>query len=119
MNISKISANNALGFKAQTKINAPEDLLSKKDRAYFEELGKKYKTPNDTIEINISNLHSIDDKPNVQLYTVSKTIRTNSANGNSLDQSKMTIPYVKDGVTIEKNSPKNYLSKVFSSLLSR
>lgn len=119
MNISKISGNSINTFKAQTKITAPEHLLSKEDREYFEELGKRYKTPNDSIEISISELHPSTAKPEVQCYTVEKTINIRTANGNSTDKSQNAIPYIKNGVTVENNSPKNYLSKIFNNLLSK
>lgn len=115
MNIMRVSSLSTPAFKAQTKISAPENLLSKKDREYFEELGKKYKTPQDTIQIEISNLHATENKPEVQCYTVSKLIK----DGTSVEQSKKAIPYIKNGVPIENNSPKNYLTKTFNTLLSR
>ena len=119
MNITKISANMNTAFIAQTKITAPETLLSSEERKYFEELGKQYKTSDDFIEISITDLHASANKPNVQIYTVSKTIKGNSANGNYTDESQMSVPYIKDGIVIEKNSPKNYLTKLFNGLLSK
>lgn len=115
MNIMRVTPLSTPAFKAQTRINAPENLLSKKDREYFEELGKKYKTPQDTIQIEISSLHSAENKPEVQCYTVTKMIK----DGTSVEQSKKAVPYIKDGVPIETNSPKNYLTKTFNALLSR
>lgn len=43
MRISRISVHHAplVAFSAKTKITAPSSLLSKEDKEYFEQLGKK------------------------------------------------------------------------------
>lgn len=118
MNISKISALTSPSFSAVTKISAPESLLSKKDKEYFEQLGKQYKTDRDTIEITISELSPSANHPETQCYTVLKTIGEKCAGGYTTDTTKMSIPFIKNGEIIENNSPKNYLAKVFSKMLN-
>ena len=58
MRISRISAHHTplILFSAKTKVTAPESLLSKEDKEYFEQLGRRIKPDTDTIEIGISNL---------------------------------------------------------------
>ncbi len=115
MSILKVLLNGVPSFKAKTQINAPETMLSGKDKAYFEELGKKYRAPQDILEITISNLYHNEKSPEVECYNVTKAIKTSS----STMQSTKAIPYRKGGVTIEKNSPKNYLIKTFNEMLSK
>lgn len=116
MRISRISAHHTplILFSAKTKVTAPESLLSKEDKEYFEQLGKRIKPDTDTIEIGISNLYSSKTNPNVQCYDVTKTMGSKGDNSSSMQSSTISVPYVKDGIVQEKNSPKNYLEKLFS-----
>ena len=120
MRISRISAHHMplIAFSAQTKVTAPENLLSKEDKEYFEQLGKKIKPDSDTIEIGVSNLYSSKVNSDVQCYDVTKTIRKKGDNSSSMQSSTISVPYVKNGVVQEKNSPKNYLEKLFSRWLN-
>ena len=94
MNISKISAYAAPSFSAQTRISAPENLLSKDDINRFVEMGKKYKTPQDIIEINISDIHPSENNPNVQVYTCTKIMKGKSPKGEYCDKSQIKIRYI-------------------------
>ena len=119
MRISRISVHHAplVAFSAKTKITAPSSLLSKEDKEYFEQLGKKIKPDSDTIEIGVSNLYSSKTNPNVQCYDVTKTIGKEGNISSSSQSSTISVPYIKNGVCQEKNSPKNYLEKLFSRWL--
>ncbi len=114
MNISKISINPTASFKAQTKITAPETLLSKKDREYFEKLGSKVGTDADTIEIAIGDLTQSKINPSVTVYNYSSKTQI----GNKFCQKVMDIPYIKDGIKNEQNSPFSYLTKVFDRMIN-
>ena len=116
MRISRISAHHTplILFSAKTKVTAPESLLSKEDKEYFEQLGRRIKPDTDTIEIGISNLYSSKTNPNVQCYDVTKTMGKESDNSSSMLSSTISVPYIKNGIVQEKNSPKNYLEKLFS-----
>ncbi len=116
MRISRISAHHTplILFSAKTKVTAPESLLSKEDKEYFEQLGRRIKPDTDTIEIGISNLYSSKTNPNVQCYDVTKTMGKESDNSSSMQSSTISVPYIKNGIVQEKNSPKNYLEKLFS-----
>ena len=113
MNVSKISINTGASFKAQTKITAPETLLSKKDREYFEKLGSKVGTDADTIEIAIGDLAPSKVNPSVTVYNYSSKTQI----GNKFSQKVMDIPYIKDGIKNEQNSPFSYLTKVFDRMI--
>ena len=78
---------------------------------------KKIKPDSDTIEIGVSNLYSSKTNPNVQCYDVTKTIGKEGNNSSSSQSSTISVPYIKNGVCQEKNSPKNYLEKLFSRWL--
>ncbi len=116
--INKISMATPLkmNFKAQTKITAPEEFLSKEEKEYFEELGSKIGTDKDIIEITISDLHDSKFNPDVKLYTAEKKYIIQKENGVSKIDTKMDIPYIKDGEVIEKNSPLKYINKIFERL---
>lgn len=116
MRISRISAHHTplILFSAKTKVTAPESLLSKEDKEYFEQLGRRIKPDTDTIEIGISNLYSSKTNPNVQCYDVTKTMGSKGDNSSSMQSSTISVPYIKNGIVQEKNSPKNYLEKLFS-----
>lgn len=116
MRISRISAHHTplILFSAKTKVTAPESLLSKEDKEYFEQLGRRIKPDTDTIEIGISNLYSSKTNPDVQCYDVTKTMGKESDNSSSMQSSTISVPYIKNGIVQEKNSPKNYLEKLFS-----
>lgn len=116
MRIPRISAHHTplILFSAKTKVTAPESLLSKEDKEYFEQLGRRIKPDTDTIEIGISNLYSSKTNPNVQCYDVTKTMGKESDNSSSMQSSTISVPYIKNGIVQEKNSPKNYLEKLFS-----
>ena len=116
MRISRISAHHTplILFSAKTKVTAPESLLSKEDKEYFEQLGRRIKPDTDTIEIGISNLYSSKTNPNVQCYDVTKTMGKESDNSSSMQSSTISVPYIKNSIVQEKNSPKNYLEKLFS-----
>lgn len=119
MNINKISLMASplkSNFKAQTRINAPEEFLSREEKEYFEELGSKIGTDKDTIEINISELHDSKFNPDVKMYTAEKKYHIQKENGFSEIDNKMDIPYIKNGEVIEKNSPLNYINKIFERL---
>lgn len=113
MNVSKISMNTGASFKAQTKISASETMLSKEDREYFEKLGSKVGTDSDTIEIAIGDLTPSKMNPSVLIYNYS----SNTKIGNAVTKKSMDIPYIKDGVKNEQNSPLSYLTKVFDRMI--
>ncbi len=106
-----------INFKAKTKILAPEELLSKKDKEFFEKLGSKIGTDNDIIEISISNLHCAESNPDVKAYTVSKMYMIQKNNSISTIKNRREIPYIKSGEIEEKNSPFNYINTTFERLL--
>ena len=119
MSISKIGISALLktNFKAHTTITAPESLLSKENKEYFEEIGAKIGIDSDVIEISVSDLFDSKIDPSVKMYKARKKYSiTNDNNVISVDNS-IDIPYIKRGELVEKNSPKNYIKNIFDRLL--
>ena len=113
MNVGKVMMAQQPSFSAKTKIHAPESLLSEEDREYFEELGAKIGKDTDTIEITISEPAPSKMNPSVLIYNYS----SNTKIGNAVTKKSMDIPFIKDGVKNEQNSPLSYLTKVFDRMI--
>jgi len=116
MNVSKVSMAQPLSFHAKTTINAPESLLSKEDKAYFENIGSKLGTNKDTIEISIGELEQSECEPDVTGYRCNKVIKQKTSKSASTNQSSIFVPYIVDGKVNEKTSPKNYLQRIFNRM---
>ena len=117
MNVSRVTMAGPLAFKAQTTIKAPESLLSKEDREYFESVGQAIGTPADTIEITISDLQDSKSNPTVKTYKVTKNYHFENSQNRFEKQGTINIPYIKNGEVVEKNSPKNYIAQTLEKLI--
>ena len=117
MNVSKVSMMSPMVFKAQTTIKAPESLLSKEDRDYFESVGSEIGKPTDTINITISDLHDTKRNPNVKTYTATKEYHFEQPTRLNSIKSNIEVPYIKNGEVVEKNSPKNYIANALKKLI--
>ena len=113
MNVSRISMANPLSFKAQTTIEASESMLNKEDRAYLESIGKKIGNDTDMIKFTVGDLQANKMNPDLKGYTVTKNYKIS----NLIENSSKTIPFIKNGEIIEKNSPKNYIEQALKKLM--
>ena len=113
MKVTKISIANPLSFKAQTTIEASESMLSKEDKAYLESIGKKIGNDTDTIKFTVGDLQANKMNPDLKGYSVTKSYKI----ANLIEQSSKTIPFIKNGEIIEKNSPKNYIEQALKKLM--
>lgn len=113
MNVSKINMTNPVSFRAQTTIEASESMLNKEDKAYLESIGKKIGNDTDTIKFTVGDLHANKMNPDLKGYTVTKSYKI----ANLIEQSLKTIPFIKNGEIIEKNSPKNYIEQALKKLM--
>ena len=118
MNISKISSAQNLPFKAKVTVNAPEKLLSKEDKKYFESLGPSIGNESDSFEVSISDLKPSAINPSVLVYQCTQRYVSPSNPLYTKSQS-IPVPYVKDGKTMEDKSPKVYLQRIFDRLIEK
>lgn len=118
MNIHKISLNKNQSFKANVKVNAPENLLKEEDKKYFESLGPSIGNDTDTFEITISDLKPSDMDPSVLVYQCSQNYKS-QVDEFRTKYSNITIPYIKNGKEMEDKSPKTYLQKIFDRLMKK
>lgn len=106
-------------FGAQTKIEAPEELLSSDEIKYFEKLGAKVGNDKDIIEFSISDVHPAKRNPSMEVYTAQKKYLISYPDGVMSIDNKIEVPYIKNGEVIEKNSPFNYIKKAMEKLLDK
>lgn len=106
-----------MGFKAQTKINAPDSMLSKEEQEYFKSLGSLVGYEDDTLEITVSELHPVSFSPDSQYYTVTKEYKTNNEDIEIQRYIQVEIPYIKKDTAIKNHTPFNYLQSVFARML--
>ena len=121
MNIKRITMSASPlkhNFGAQTKINAPEELLNSDEIKYFEKIGAKIGKDNDIIEFSISDVHPSKRNPSTEVYTAEKKYLISHSNGVIAVKNKIDVPYIKDGEVVEKNSPFNYIKKAMEKLLA-
>ena len=118
MNISKISSAQGLPFKAKVTVNAPENLLSREDKKYFESLGPSIGNQDDVFDVTISELKPSAMNPSVLVYQCSQKYLSPS-NPSYSRLLSVPLPYVKDGKTMEDKSPKVYLQRIFDRLIKK
>lgn len=117
MNVQKTGLNPQQSFGAKTTIIAPEKLISKQQQEYLINLGKKVGKESDILNFSVSDLHSAANNPNVKTYTIMKQSSIDSAAGSTISQSSKEVPYEKNGVVMEKNSPFNYIKLLIERLM--
>ncbi len=116
MNISNNKSIHSPQFKAKTTINAPEALLSKKDKEELIRQGHQIGTDKDIIEISLSNLKPNYFNKNILGYDLRKKIELKSPKKIIIEDTKSTLPHIIDGIPLQLTNPQYYISKMLNSL---
>lgn len=116
MNISNYKSLHSPQFKAKTTINAPEELLSKKDKKELIKYGQQIGTDKDIIEISISSLKPNYFNKNILGYDLTKKVELNSPKKLIMEETEITLPLVIEGKPLQLTSPQSYISKMLNSL---
>ncbi len=118
MNIKQTSASDlkSVNFQAKTVINAPDEMLSKEDKAYFQNLGRKLGTNRDTIEITIGKIKPDLFDENTEQYLFMQEVSIKDNNSAVDTKSAEFVPYIKNGEKNEQISPKICMEKAFEHI---
>ena len=106
-------------FKARTIIEAPETLLSKKDKKALIKMGEKIGTEKDVIEITIGELKPNYFNPDIESYDIIKKFKIKAPTEYIMEHTESTIPYLVAGEPLSITTPKIYLEKMFKKLAQR
>ncbi len=103
-------------FKAQTIIEAPEELLSAEEKTELIKQGKRIGIDKDKIEIKISSLKPNKINSNILGFDLSKKVQLRTPNKIVMEYTETTLPYIVEGKTITINEPKKYITSFLDSL---
>lgn len=98
-------------FKAQTTVNAPNDVLNNEDRKSLKEMGSKIGTDKDTIDITVG-----EKKEEKRSHIVLYNIKIDSVFDGKKQKKSIDLPISCDGKIYQRYRPEVYIPKMLERL---